>query len=1519
MESGLGRSLHSELRSVVSADGDLPSPICGNEDFDFENHIGGNSGVAPDTPLSRQLSSSSSTCSSSSKATQLLRHFRQRKEDVMSQLQAFLDENDDQSGGEDTGLAPKVAFTQLLDSELDSMIERMTSLAKTKKQSEQRANKLSFMLQSLQDDYVRITKKYEEAIKHCKELTATKSQLETVRMENQTLQFDIQRGKQKTEELEKDLSSLQRDLETAHTAQQNYRQMAETQLGELRRLFKEMEKKYKIAQDNTRKQEASYKAKVAQQASTHRAQLKSLLDLVSRDSCVDPPLLQQVVQSSHESNQGSRSNKQVLETVSAYLTGLKTQLAKVRGQLISLKREKFSLEYRQLRLKRGRNREGCSKQTLPRGSREGCVCSIDTDCSVLLDALTLEVIDKASQGHSNSLLLHHQSAKLPWQQTDHLSQDDSLVDCLRDAPGSVIDKLHFNLLREFKTKKRRKSQTVATQTEIQRTPDRQVRPYSRSSHSQTSLADSRNRDTDAQTETDSADEFRLSSLQVTNGADVKQAYLVNKPPTLSSAILLPVDEASSPGDSASDLSDSFVTAFSSPVSCSPLRGSFRSSLERDDFSDILASPFSRNGSPESPSGTPDKEPSDSQEVPPKIPVVKPDIKIQSLQRKSAQDRQEAAQRMADMLANSYARPNIVVEGCQADSEDNDVNANYDRSGKYSPSTPRKLSPARLKRRSYLDKEKDKRTSALGSEGKSLELLLSGNLSDVDMTEEEKEITQRLLEASKKASERHKNRRGRRWSPSTSPEQRSLSPNSADRSRSPSPSTRTPEDQSPPSAPGETPPGTLGGVTDPTADKVTEGTAEGTAELQEERTGAEGESDKEDNKQTPKNERKDSEVEVFDIKADILKATGSLQAEMPPVKPILPLAKLREEHKQHRKTNFQFTMPELTEATEVDHGRENPSLSATPVPPTVTTLLSSHPTPVPGSPGPEIQYNSVQDSTTVVEEEGEKEPEKSKSSEEEKSLLPDSILYKLGLKVGNSKDTIAMTENEIEEKFNSLQLAFKANQYTLDQRQKLQHRQRDLAEKNIEGEIEGLQQTLQLLEPLAGADTVSRDCINRIKQHVEVLQSSSLRLSSKAEGFGAVQQEGRLSKATDVMITHVENLKRLFEREHAELEDARKLLQENRKWFRGNSITNNLSIDGETDSKLLSRRALSVSGGSSKSEIRKRSVSCVSPPRLGVPHSFFPDPNQTGRRRASVATVVGSGLLSSSYASQSHLTGGVRRTSMQLSASLNAADFKEAKARLAGSLSPGRHTPLSRTDSSIIINRRASDEGQATEHASLEGTISAPALSASSPSGSSPLPSPSRRHAVSLPATPNATTMASPVATAMTTPNTFPKIVDPEAVKKGLAEVDSNEAKNVKKEEVFQKGYEEGVRTQVTHELADLREQQKAFCDNLEDLIDQAEEEEEREEAEKEIQADKSSNKLFQRLQEVSQRWPRAVRVARLVLTLSVFLIALAYVFVTVVPLESCLSGSPVSYSPWRTLKEFLWPYTELRHHNHPPR
>jgi hypothetical protein len=39
-------------------------------------------------------------------------------------------------------------------------------------------------------------------------------------------------------------------------------------------------------------------------------------------------------------------------------------------------------------------------------------------------------------------------------------------------------------------------------------------------------------------------------------------------------------------------------------------------------------------------------------------------------------------------------------------------------------------------------------------------------------------------------------------------------------------------------------------------------------------------------------------------------------------------------------------------------------------------------------------------------------------------------------------------------------------------------------------------------------------------------------------FGAVQQENRVSKAIEVMLTHVENLKRMYEKEHTELEETK---------------------------------------------------------------------------------------------------------------------------------------------------------------------------------------------------------------------------------------------------------------------------------------------------------------------------------------------------------------------------------------------
>ena len=59
--------------------------------------------------------------------------------------------------------------------------------------------------------------------------------------------------------------------------------------------------------------------------------------------------------------------------------------------------------------------------------------------------------------------------------------------------------------------------------------------------------------------------------------------------------------------------------------------------------------------------------------------------------------------------------------------------------------------------------------------------------------------------------------------------------------------------------------------------------------------------------------------------------------------------------------------------------------------------------------------------------------------------------------------------------------------------------------------------------------------------VDVLHHASDRISSSAELYGAVQQEARISRAIEIMLLHLENVKRIHDKEHAELEEARKLV------------------------------------------------------------------------------------------------------------------------------------------------------------------------------------------------------------------------------------------------------------------------------------------------------------------------------------------------------------------------------------------
>ena len=58
-----------------------------------------------------------------------------------------------------------------------------------------------------------------------------------------------------------------------------------------------------------------------------------------------------------------------------------------------------------------------------------------------------------------------------------------------------------------------------------------------------------------------------------------------------------------------------------------------------------------------------------------------------------------------------------------------------------------------------------------------------------------------------------------------------------------------------------------------------------------------------------------------------------------------------------------------------------------------------------------------------------------------------------------------------------------------------------------------------------ADGEVRELLQKIGSQAEVVQQSAERVSSTAEVYGAVQQEARIARAVEIMLLHVENLKR----------------------------------------------------------------------------------------------------------------------------------------------------------------------------------------------------------------------------------------------------------------------------------------------------------------------------------------------------------------------------------------------------------
>ncbi|XP_060596700.1 inositol 1,4,5-triphosphate receptor associated 1-like isoform X8 [Ruditapes philippinarum] len=180
-------------------------------------------------------------------------------------------------------------------------------------------------------------------------------------------------------------------------------------------------------------------------------------------------------------------------------------------------------------------------------------------------------------------------------------------------------------------------------------------------------------------------------------------------------------------------------------------------------------------------------------------------------------------------------------------------------------------------------------------------------------------------------------------------------------------------------------------------------------------------------------------------------------------------------------------------------------------------------------------------------------------------IPNEFLQKLGL-TQDGKSSEELSDQEIESKFTSLSLAFKTDSQTLEKRLEIQERSRDIAEQNVDKELQGLRIGLETLNQIC-TDPQVREVLTKIQNHIDILEKSTARVSSRAEVFGAIQQEKRMSKAVDIMVHHVENIRRVHEREHAELEEARKLLQDSR-----SLAPSTIDLPG---GEMLSRRSASV--------------------------------------------------------------------------------------------------------------------------------------------------------------------------------------------------------------------------------------------------------------------------------------------------------------------------------------------------------
>ncbi|RMC02845.1 hypothetical protein DUI87_20036 [Hirundo rustica rustica] len=203
--------------------------------------------------------------------------------------------------------------------------------------------------------------------------------------------------------------------------------------------------------------------------------------------------------------------------------------------------------------------------------------------------------------------------------------------------------------------------------------------------------------------------------------------------------------------------------------------------------------------------------------------------------------------------------------------------------------------------------------------------------------------------------------------------------------------------------------------------------------------------------------------------------------------------------------------------------------------------------------PVFQSVLKQDQVREDQELGQEKKSNKEQSEEAPAVVPSrkgSSPTAGGIKGDKTKqnEPDSPNEKEVEAEFLRLSLGFKCDLFTLDKRVKLEERSRDLAEENLKKEITNAVNMLEALVPLCEEDNQAQEIIKKLQKSLQFLSQYAARVASRAEMLGAINQESRVSKAVEVMIQHVENLKRMYAKEHAELEELKQVLLQNERSF-----------------------------------------------------------------------------------------------------------------------------------------------------------------------------------------------------------------------------------------------------------------------------------------------------------------------------------------------------------------------------------